>query len=51
MSVWESKDTLRPLPRREFSVRSDYDVLWGTNRITVLPSGWVRKKTTKAGHN
>ena len=44
MSVWESKETLRPLPRREFSVRSDYDVLWGTNRITVLPSGWVQEE-------
>ena len=44
MSIWESKDTLRPLPRREFSVRSDYDVLWGTNRITVLPSGWVQEE-------
>ena len=44
MSVWESEDTLRPLPRREFSVRSDYDVLWGTNRITILSSGWVQEE-------
>ena len=44
MSVWESEDTLRPLPRREFSARSDYDVLWGTNRITILPSGWVQEE-------
>ena len=40
-SVWQSDRTWRPLPRRESGVRGDYDVLVGTNRITVLPTGWV----------
>lgn len=40
-SVWESDRTWRPLPRREASVRNDYDVLVGVNRLTVLPTGWV----------
>src|SRR5262249_45563894 len=32
VSSWRSNTTWRPLPRREFSVRQDYDVLIGTNR-------------------
>jgi hypothetical protein len=41
-SSWESETTWRPLPRREFSVRKDYDVLVGTNRHTITPTGWVQ---------
>jgi hypothetical protein len=41
-SAWESETTWRPLPRREFSVREDYDVLMGTNRHTITPTGWVQ---------
>ena len=40
-SSWLSNETWRPLPRREFSVRSDYNVLIGTNRHTITPTGWV----------
>jgi len=43
-SVWESADTWRPLPRREFSVRDDYDLLAGSNRHTILPAGWVHEE-------
>lgn len=43
-SAWQSDETWRPLPRREFSVRSDYDVLVGTNRHTIYPSGWVQEE-------
>jgi hypothetical protein len=43
-SAWTSEDTWRPLPRRESSVRSDYDVLEGTNRITIVPTGWVQEE-------
>ena len=43
-STWISGETWRPLPRREFSVRSDYDVLLGTNRHTILPVGWVQEE-------
>jgi hypothetical protein len=44
MSTWISEDTWRPLPRREWSVRKDYDVLVGTNRHTILPAGWVQEE-------
>ncbi|MEZ5464983.1 MAG: DUF6607 family protein [Lysobacteraceae bacterium] len=43
-STWISGDTLRPLPRREFSVRKDYDTLLGTNRHTVLSTGWLQEE-------
>lgn len=41
VSRWTSNDTWRPLPRREFSVRHDYNVLGGTHAITITPTGWV----------
>jgi hypothetical protein len=43
-STWLSGDTWRPLPRREWSVRSDYQVLMGTNRHTVGPTGWLQEE-------
>jgi hypothetical protein len=43
-SSWISDETWRPLPRREFSVRSDYQVLVGTNRHTITPDGWVQEE-------
>jgi hypothetical protein len=43
-SAWTSERTLRPLPRRESSVRDDYDVLSGTNRHTITPTGWVQEE-------
>ncbi len=43
-SVWESNRARRPLPRREWSVRDDYNVLSGVNRQTILPSGWVHEQ-------
>lgn len=43
-STWISADTRRPLPRREYSVRKDYDTLIGTNRHTVLPTGWLQEE-------
>lgn len=41
MSSWLSDSCWRPLPRREFSVRKDYDLLQGTHEITITPTGWV----------
>lgn len=41
MSSWLSESCWRPLPRREFSVRKDYDLLQGTHEITITPTGWV----------
>ncbi len=43
-SSWTSNETWRPLPRREFSVRDDYEVLIGTNRHTITPTGWVQEE-------
>lgn len=43
-SAWTSDETWRPLPRRESSVRDDYDVLIGTNRHTITPTGWVHEE-------
>ena len=39
-----SQNTWRPLPRREFSVREDYQALVGTNRHTITPTGWVHEE-------
>jgi hypothetical protein len=43
-STWVSSDTWRPLPRREWSVRSDYQVLLGTNRHTITATGWLQEE-------
>ena len=43
-STWSSGETWRPLPRREWSVRDDYQVLIGTNRHTVAPTGWTQEE-------
>lgn len=43
-STWISDETWRPLPRREWSVRKDYQVLVGTNRHTITPTGWVQEE-------
>ncbi len=43
-STWLSGETRRPLPRREWSVRQDYDTLIGTNRHTVTPTGWAQEE-------
>jgi len=43
-SSWISDETWRPLPRREFSVRKDYQVLVGTNRHTITPTGWIQEE-------
>ena len=47
LSSWKSKDTWRPLPRREFSIRDDYDVLIGTNLKTITPHGWGHEQNNK----
>jgi hypothetical protein len=44
LSTWISDETWRPLPRREFSVRKDYQVLVGTNRHSITPGGWIQEE-------
>ncbi|HKB83501.1 MAG TPA: DUF6607 family protein [Burkholderiales bacterium] len=43
-STWISDETWRPLPRREWSVRKDYQVLVGTNRHTITATGWIQEE-------
>jgi len=43
-SSWTGGRTGRPLPRREHTVRSDYDLLSAVNRHTILPNGWVHEQ-------
>lgn len=43
-SSWNSLETWRPLPRREYTVRDDYQVLLGNNRHIILPTGWVHEQ-------
>lgn len=41
VSIWTSMASTRPLPRREHTKRSDYDVLGVVNHHIVTPTGWV----------
>jgi hypothetical protein len=43
-STWMSDETWRPLPRREWSVRKDYQALVGTNRHTIMQTGWLQEE-------
>lgn len=44
LSNWESNWTWRPLPRREYTKRDDYDVLVARNRHTLTHTGWVHEQ-------
>ena len=44
VSRWISDITPRPLPRREFSVRSDYNLISAINKISVMEWGWVMEE-------
>ncbi|HMJ51364.1 MAG TPA: DUF6607 family protein [Polyangiaceae bacterium] len=44
-STWSSQETWRPLPRREYTKRSDYDLLLGRNAHVVTTTGWVHEQT------
>lgn len=43
-STWTGGEGARPLPRREWSVRKDYGLLYGSNRHTITPDGWVHEQ-------
>jgi hypothetical protein len=43
-SVWESNETWRPLPRREYTTRSDYDVLVAVNKHRIFAGGWAHEQ-------
>ncbi len=44
VSSWTSGETWRPLPRREYTKRDDYDVLIAINRHTLTPEGWAHEQ-------
>jgi len=46
-SSWESMPTRRPLPRREYTKRDDYDYLLVTNRHTLSNRGWVHAQDNR----
>lgn len=43
---WENT-TDAPLPRREYTKRSDYNVMQRTNRIIITDTGWVHEQDNK----
>ena len=40
ISTWTATDTRRPLPRREYTKRNDYDYLLASNTHTIGANGW-----------
>lgn len=44
VSTWTSDRSWRPLPRREYTTRSDYNALNVENRHTITPSGWTHEQ-------
>jgi hypothetical protein len=55
VSTWTSDRTWRPLPRREYTIRDDYNALNAENRHTVTPHGWTHEqdntKTVRKGRD
>jgi hypothetical protein len=44
VSEWRAEPFLRPLPRRESTVRKDYDALEGRDVIVITPTGWLHEQ-------
>ena len=44
MATWTSDTTWRPLPRREYTKRGDYNALRVVNRHTITPGGWTHEQ-------
>lgn len=42
-SYWENT-TPAPLPRREYSIRNDYNILMRTNHVEINEHGWVHEQ-------
>ena len=53
VSTWTSDRTWRPLPRREYTTRDDYNVMNAENRHTITANGWTHEqdntKTVREG--
>jgi len=49
IATWTSDASWRPLPRRDYSTRRDYNALNAINRHTITPAGWTHEQdNTKA---
>ncbi|MEM7139020.1 MAG: DUF6607 family protein [Myxococcota bacterium] len=46
-ATWASEETWRPLPRREYTKRDDYDVLIAFNRHVITDSGWQHEQDNR----
>jgi hypothetical protein len=44
LSQWTGSRELRPLPRREHTVRKDYSVMEGVHRIVLTSTGWLHEQ-------
>ncbi|NZA28149.1 hypothetical protein H0E84_17355 [Luteimonas sp. SJ-92] len=44
VATWTSDRTWRPLPRREYTTREDYNALNVENRHTLVPGGWTHEQ-------
>lgn len=44
VATWTSDRSWRPLPRREYTTRTDYNALNVENRHTVTPGGWTHEQ-------
>ncbi|MGR4875138.1 DUF6607 family protein [Pseudoxanthomonas sp. LARHCG66] len=44
VATWTSDLSWRPLPRREYTQRSDYNALSVVNRHTLTPNGWTHEQ-------
>lgn len=44
IATWTSDTTWRPLPRREYTKRSDYNAVAAINRHTLTPGGWTHEQ-------
>jgi len=52
ISTWTSDTSWRPLPRRDYTKRQDYNALSVINRHTITPDGWAHEQdNTKAVRN
>ncbi|MGQ0696649.1 MAG: DUF6607 family protein [Panacagrimonas sp.] len=53
VATWTSDRTWRPLPRREYTTRNDYNAVNAENRHTITPAGWTHEqdntKTVRTG--
>ena len=46
-STWTSHTSYRPLPRRDYTKRSDYDRLVVINQHIITPEGWVHQQNNR----